>query len=104
MMMKCTPLFDRVLVQRAEKDANKRSPGGLIIPEQAKSTPSYGTVVAVGRGKRTEDGKFIPLTVKVGDLVLFGRWSGSVVDEECFGPDILVIREDELLGIIEKSE
>jgi chaperonin GroES len=95
--MKINPLHDRVVVKRiAEQETVK---GGIIIPDTAKEKPQEGLVIAVGNGKRTDDGKIVPLDVKVGDRILFGKYSGSEIklDEEEF----LIIREEEILGVIE---
>ena len=95
--MKFVQLYDRVLVKRVD-EVNKTS-GGIIIPDTAKEKPCEGIVEAVGTGARTEDGKLIPMTVKVGDRVLFAKWSGSEV--KLNGDDRLIIKESEILGIIE---
>ena len=91
------PLADRVVIRRVEEDEQKV--GGIIIPDSAKEKPQRGEVVAVGEGKRLDDGKLAPLDVKAGDQVLFGKYSGSDVnvgDEE-----LLILKEDEILGILE---
>lgn len=103
MRLTCTPLFDRVLIERA-KTEDRKTLGGIIMPGAQQATPTYGAVIAVGQGKRTETGAFIPPVVAIGDVVLFGKWSGNLVDEETFGPDILVMREDEILGIVKKVD
>ena len=95
--MKINPLHDRVVVKRiAEQETVK---GGIIIPDTAKEKPQEGQVIAVGQGKRGDDGKIVPPDVKVGDRILFGKYSGSEIklDEEEF----LIIREEEILGVIE---
>ena len=96
--MKIRPLQDRVIVQRiAEEEKTK---GGIIIPDTAKEKPQEGKVLAVGKGKVNDDGKITPLDVKVNDRILFGKYSGSeiVVD----GEEHLIMREDDILGVIEK--
>lgn len=95
--MKFKPLFDRVLVKRMAEDT--KTAGGIIIPDTAKEKPSKGEVVAVGTGDRTEQGVTIPMTVKVGDKVLFGKWSGSEVKID--GEELLIIKEADVLGIWE---
>ncbi len=95
--MKIRPLHDRVLIKRLEE--NTKTAGGIIIPDTAKEKPSEGLVEAVGDGFRAEDGKIIPMTVKVGDKVLFGKWSGSEV--KLNGEERLIIKESEILGVVE---
>ncbi len=95
--MKFKPLLDRVVIKRIEEE--KRTAGGIIIPDTAKEKPSQGEVVAVGPGGRDDDGKIISMTVKVGDRVLFGKWSGTEVKIE--GEDLLIMKESDVLGIIE---
>ncbi|MGB5155864.1 co-chaperone GroES [Desulfobacterium sp. N47] len=95
--MKLKPLHDRILVQRVEEPTTTK--GGIIIPDTAKEKPAEGKVVAVGNGKIGEDGKVIPLEVKKGDRILFGKYSGSEVKIE--GDEYLIMREDDVLGIIE---
>ncbi|MCJ7493894.1 MAG: co-chaperone GroES [Deltaproteobacteria bacterium] len=96
--MKIRPLQDRVIVKRVEEEGKTK--GGIIIPDTAKEKPMEGKVIAVGKGKVLEDGKIHPLDVKVGDRVLFGKYSGTEVkiDEE----EHLIMREDDILGVIEK--
>lgn len=94
--MKIRPLYDRIVVKRIEQGEEVR--GGLFIPDSAKEKPQEGEVVAVGKGKRLEDGKVVPLDVQVGDRILFGKYSGS--DIELGGDEYLIMREDEVLGII----
>ncbi len=95
--MKIRPLYDRVVVKRvAEQETVK---GGIIIPDTAKEKPQEGEVVAVGQGKRTDEGKIIPMEVKAGDRILFGKYSGSEIKLE--DEEYLIIREDEILGVIE---
>jgi chaperonin GroES len=95
--MKIRPLQDRILVKRIENE--EKTKGGIIIPDTAKEKPSEGKVVAVGKGKVTDDGKLQALDVKKGDRVLFSKYSGSEVDIE--GDEHLIIREDDVLGICE---
>jgi len=97
--MKIRPLHDRVVVKRIEEKETVQ--GGIIIPDTAKEKPQEGEVVAVGQGKRMEDGKLIPLDVKAGDRILFGKYSGSEIKLE--GEEFLIIREDEILGVIEDT-
>lgn len=96
--MKIRPLHDRVLVRRLEE--NTKTAGGIIIPDTAKEKPSEGIVEAVGNGFRAEDGKIVPMSVNVGDKVLFGKWSGTEVKLE--GETRLIIKESEILGVIEE--
>ncbi len=95
--MDIRPLYDRIVVKRVEETESK-SAGGLIIPDSAKEKPQEGKVVAVGNGKKTEDGKVIPLDVKVGDKILFGKYSGS--DIKIGTDEYLIMREDEVLAIL----
>ena len=92
------PLHDRLIVKRIEEQEQK-SAGGIIIPDSAKEKPQEGKVLAVGTGKKNEDGKVIPLDVKTGDRILFGKYSGSEIKVE--GEECLILREDEVLGVIE---
>jgi len=96
--MNIRPLHDRVIVERVEEET--RTAGGLIIPDSAKEKPQQGKVIAVGKGKITEDGKVLPLDVKVGDRVLFGKYAGSEVKID--GKEYMMMREDDVLGVIEK--
>jgi chaperonin GroES len=91
------PLGDRILVKRVKEE--ERTKGGIIIPDTAKEKPQEGKIVAVGKGKRDENGKLIPIEVKEGDKILFGKYSGSEFKLE--GEDLLILREDDILGIIE---
>ena len=91
------PLGDRILVKRVKEE--ERTKGGIIIPDTAKEKPQEGKIVAVGKGKYGEDGKLIPIEVKEGDKILFGKYSGSEFKLE--GEDLLILREDDILGIIE---
>jgi len=95
--MKIRPLADRILVKRVDEE--QQSKGGIIIPDTAKEKPQEAKVVAVGRGKVTEDGTLVPLSVKKGDRVLLSKYSGSEVTVE--GEEHLIIREDDVLGVIE---
>ena len=95
--MKFRPLHDRVVVKRV--DAEEKTAGGIIIPDTAKEKPSQGEVVAVGPGARDEAGKLVPLDVKAGDRVLFGKWSGTEVKLD--GTDYLIMKESDILGIVE---
>src|ERR1700752_4185849 len=95
--MKIRPLYDRIVVKRVEKQEEIH--GGLYIPNSAKEKPQEGEVVAVGKGKRLEDGKVIPLDVQVGDRILFGKYSGSDIKLE--SEELLIMREDEVLGILD---
>ena len=90
------PLHDRVVVKRI--DAEAKTKGGIIIPDTAKEKPSQGEVVAVGPGGRDEAGKLIPLDVKAGDTVLFGKWSGTEVKLD--GEDLLIMKESDILGVL----
>jgi chaperonin GroES len=95
--LKVRPLRDRILVKRLEEDGEKKV-GGIIIPDSAKEKPQQAEVVAVGSGRVLEDGKTAPLTVKAGDRVLVGKWSGSEVKLD--GEEYLILKEDEVLGIL----
>jgi chaperonin GroES len=97
--MQFTPLHDRVLIRRIEGE--EKTKGGLIVPDTAKEKPSEGEIIAVGEGARTESGELIPMAVKAGDRVLFGKWSGSEVRLE--GEDLLIMKESDVLGIIQGS-
>ncbi len=90
------PLHDRVVVRRIEAD--QKTAGGIIIPDSAQEKPSEGEVVAVGEGARDDDGDRIPLDVKVGDRVLFGKWSGTEVKID--GEDLLIMKESDIMGIV----
>ena len=96
MSTKIRPLHDRVIVKREEDE--RKSPGGIVIPESATEKPSKGRVLAVGNGKILEDGKVRPLDVKVGDKVLFGKYSGTEVKVD--GDDVLVMREEDILAVL----
>ncbi len=94
--MKIKPLGDRILVKRTEEE--EKSKGGIIIPDAAKEKPQEGLIIAVGKGKTTDDGKLIPLEVKAGDKILFGKYSGTEVKLD--GEEHLIMREDDILGIL----
>jgi len=96
--MKIRPLQDRVIVKRIEEE--EKTKGGIIIPDTAKEKPQEGKVIAVGKGKITEDGKVIPLDLKAGDRILFGKYAGTEIKIE--GEEHLIMREEDILGIIEK--
>jgi chaperonin GroES len=96
--MKIRPLYDRVVVKRLEDEVEKTS-GGIIIPDSAKEKPQKGEILAAGQGKRLEDGKLVPLDVKVGDKILFGKYSGNEIKID--GEECLIMREDEILGVLE---
>ena len=96
--MKIRPLQDRVIVKRVEEE--EKTKGGIIIPDTAKEKPQEGKVVAVGKGKVNEDGKIIPLDVKVNDRILFGKYSGSEINID--GEEHIIMREEDILGVIEK--
>ena len=95
--MKFRPLHDRVVVRRL--DAEEKTAGGIIIPDTAKEKPMEGEVVAVGPGARNETGKLVPLDVKAGDRILFGKWSGTEVKLD--GEELLIMKESDIMGIIE---
>ena len=95
--MKIRPLQDRVIVQRVQEE--ERTKGGIIIPDTAKEKPQEGKIVAVGKGKANDDGKVTPLDVKVGDRILFGKYSGTEIKID--GEDVLIMREDDILGVLE---
>ncbi len=95
--MKLRPLQDRILVKRIEEEA--KTAGGIYIPDTAKEKPQMGQIVSVGNGKKTEDGKIIPVDVKAGDKVLFGKYAGTEVKVE--GEEYIIMREDDILGVIE---
>jgi chaperonin GroES len=97
--MKIKPLHDRVLVKRIEEE--EKTKGGIIIPDTAKEKPQMGEVIAAGGGKKTEDGKTIPLDVKKGDKVLFSKYAGTEVKIE--GDELLIMREEDILGVIQSK-
>jgi len=96
--MKIRPLQDRVIVKRLE-EAVEKTKGGIIIPDTAKEKPQHGKVIAVGKGKVNDDGKLTPLDVKVGDKILFGKYSGSEIKID--GEEHLIMREEDILGVVE---
>jgi chaperonin GroES len=98
--MKFRSLHDRVVIRRAEGDVTSK--GGIIIPDAAKEKPQEGEVVAVGPGLRDQSGNLAPLDVKVGDLILFGKWSGTEVTIN--GQTLLIMKEADIVGIVEKTE
>ena len=98
--MNIRPLHDRILIKRIEEKETVK--GGIIIPDTAKEKPQEGEVVAVGKGKKTEDGKVIPLDVKAGDRILFGKYSGTEIKVE--EQEYLILREEEVLGVIESPK
>src|SRR5512137_1683223 len=98
MAMKIRPLHDRVIVRRIEED--QKTKGGIIIPDTAKEKPQMGEVISAGPGKKTEDGKLVPIDVKKGDKVLFTKYAGSDIKIE--GEELLIMREEDILGIITK--
>jgi chaperonin GroES len=98
--MKFRPLHDRVVVRRI--DAEQKTAGGIIIPDTAKEKPQQGEVVAAGPGARDEQGKLVPLDVKPGDTVLFGKWSGTEVKID--GEDLLIMKESDILGVLEGAK
>ncbi len=98
--MKFRPLHDRVVIKRIE--AEEKTTGGIIIPDTAKEKPQEGEVIAVGPGGRDESGKLVPIDVKVGDRVLFGKWSGTEVKLD--GVEYLIMKESDLMGVLEEAE
>ncbi|HEY5609008.1 MAG TPA: co-chaperone GroES [Alphaproteobacteria bacterium] len=98
--MSFRPLHDRVLIRPLEQDAKTK--GGIIIPDTAKEKPVEGKVVAVGPGARDETGKLHPLDIKVGDRVLYGKWSGTEVKVD--GEDLLIVKESDVMGVIEETK
>src|SRR3974390_1914747 len=97
--MKFRPLHDRVVVKRI--DAEEKTAGGIIIPDTAKEKPSQGEIIAVGPGARDETGKLVPLDVKVGDRILFGKWSGTEVKLD--GIEYLIMKESDIMGVVEET-
>ncbi|MCK1492218.1 co-chaperone GroES [Bradyrhizobium sp. 180] len=93
------PLHDRVLVRRI--DAEEKTAGGIIIPDTAKEKPQQGEIIAAGPGARNEQGQLVPLDVKVGDRVLFGKWSGTEIKID--GEELLIMKESDLLGVVEQA-
>jgi len=96
--MKFRPLHDRVVVERIEAD--EKSSGGIIIPDTVKEKPSQGEIIAVGPGGRDESGKLIPIDLKVGDRVLFGKWSGTEIKLD--GVDYLIMKESDIMGVVDQ--
>jgi len=96
--MKIRPLQDRVMVKRLENGVEKTK-GGIIIPDTAKVKPEQGKIIAIGKGKVNDDGKLMPVGVKVGDTILFGKYSGSEVELD--GEEHLIMREEDILGVVE---
>jgi chaperonin GroES len=94
--MKIRPLHDRVVVRPLESE--EKTSGGIIIPDTAKEKPSEGKIVAVGQGARTEEGRVVPLDVKKGDRILYGKWSGNEVKVD--GEDLLIMKESDIMGVI----
>jgi chaperonin GroES len=97
--MKIRPLHDRVLVKRVEQEEKI---GSIIIPDSAKEKPMQGEILAVGAGARDEGGKVVPLDVKVGDIVLFGKWSGTEVKVD--GAELLIMKESDIMGVVEDAK
>src|SRR5512146_502978 len=97
--MNIRPLYDRIVVKRVEEQASTRN--GIIIPDSAKEKPQEGEVLAIGHGKRLENGKLVALDVKVGDRVLFGKYSGNEIKLD--GAEYIIMREDDILGILESG-
>jgi len=95
--MNFRPLHDRILIKRIEEKETAK--GGIIIPDSAKEKPQEGEVIAVGNGKKTEDGEIIPLDVKAGDRILFGKYSGTEIKVD--NEDFLILKEEEVLGVVE---
>ena len=97
--MKFRPLHDRVVVRRVEEET--KTAGGIIIPDTAQEKPSQGEIIAVGPGGRDEAGKLVPIDLKVGDRVLFGKWSGTEVKID--GQDLLIMKESDIMGVLEET-
>src|SRR5256884_7948968 len=100
LIMKIRPLHDRVIVKRLDEE--KKTASGIVIPDTAAEKPEQGEVTAVGKGKRTDEGQLVPLDVKVGDRVLFGKYSGQTVRVK--GDELLVMREEDILGVVEGQQ
>ena len=98
--MKFRPLHDRVVVRRIDEE--EKSAGGILIPDTAKEKPSQGKIVAVGSGARNENGEITPLDVRVGDTILFGKWSGTEIKID--GEDLLIMKESDVMGILEAQK
>jgi len=97
--MNIRPLYDRIVVKRIEEEETRRN--GIIIPDSAKEKPHEGEVLAIGHGKRLEDGRLVALDVKIGDRVLFGKYSGT--ETKVLGTEYLIVREDDILGILNSA-
>jgi len=97
--MKITPLYDRIVVKRIDEQETTRS--GIIIPDSAKEKPQEGEVMAIGKGKRLDDGKMVDLDVKVGDRILFGKYSGNEITVDA--TEYIIMREDDVLGVLDAS-
>ena len=97
--MKFRPLHDRVVVKRI--DAEDKTAGGILIPDSAKEKPSQGEIIAVGPGSRDESSKLIPIDLKVGDRVLFGKWSGTEVKLD--GEDLMIMKESDIMGVVDHA-
>lgn len=97
--MKFRPLHDRVVVRRLEGEA--KTAGGIIIPDTAKEKPQEGEIIAVGAGARDESGKIVPLDVKTGDRIIFGKWSGTEVKID--GEELLIMKESDIMGVVEAT-
>src|SRR4029079_12241929 len=97
--MKFRPLHDRVVVRRVDEDTKTK--GGIIIPDTAQEKPMQGEIIAVGPGGRDEAGKLVPIDVKVGDVVLFGKWSGTEVKID--GQDLLIMKESDIMGVLDAT-
>ena len=100
MAIKVRPLHDRIIVQRLDEEEEQQV-GGIIIPDTAKEKPHQGKVVAAGKGKVKEDGGLLPMDVKDGDTILFGKYSGQEIKLD--GEEVVIMREDEILGVVEKN-
>lgn len=98
--MKIRPLHDRILIKRLDEE--KKTASGIVIPDTAAEKPEQGEVMSVGKGKMTDEGKLVPLDVKVGDRVLFGKYSGQTVRVK--GDELLVMREEDILGVVEDQQ
>ena len=96
--MKFRPLHDRVVVKRVDEDT--KTAGGIIIPDSAQEKPQQGEIIAVGPGARNEDGKVVPLDVKKGDKILFGKWSGTEVKID--GKELLIMKESDVMGVLDR--
>ncbi|TAK85186.1 MAG: co-chaperone GroES [Betaproteobacteria bacterium] len=98
--MKIRPLHDRIIIKRLDEE--KKTASGIVIPDTAAEKPEQGEVMSVGKGKTTDEGKLVPLDVKVGDRVLFGKYSGQTVRVK--GDELLVMREEDILGVVENTQ